>query len=201
EHRVIAWDEVSDDEGTGIVHIAPGSGKEDFALSKSEGLAVIAPTDDEGVYIGGFGWLTGKSVSDEVTRDAIFDSLREQGVLYRTQQYKHRYPVCWRCGTELIFRLVDEWFISMDELRHQIADVARQVRWIPDFGVARELDWLKNMDDWMISKKRYYGLALPIYDCPCGAFEVIGSEAELRERAVEGWAEFAGHSPHKPYID
>ena len=202
EHRVIAWDEVSDDEGTGIVHIAPGSGKEDFALSKSEGLAVIAPTDDEGVYIGGFGWLTGKSVSDEVTRDAIFDSLREQGVLYRTQQYKHRYPVCWRCGTELIFRLVDEWFISMDELRHQIADVARQIRWIPDFGLARELDWLKNMDDWMISKKRYYGLALPIYDCPeCGTFEIIGSETELHERAVEGWDVFDGHSPHKPFID
>ena len=202
EHRVIAWGEVSDEEGTGIVHIAPGSGKEDFALSKTEGLAAIAPTNDEGVYIDGFGWLTGKSVSDEVTRDAIFDSLREKGVLYRTQQYKHRYPVCWRCGTELIFRLVDEWFISMDELRHHIADVTRQIRWIPDFGLARELDWLKNMDDWMISKKRYYGLALPIYDCPsCGTFEIIGSETELQERAVEGWDVFAGHSPHKPFID
>ncbi len=202
EHRVIAWDEVSDEEGTGIVHIAPGCGKEDFALSKDHALAVIAPTDEEGVYLGGFDWLTGRSVSDDATRDAIFDSLRGKGLLYRTQAYTHRYPVCWRCGTELIFRLVDEWFISMDELRHRIAAVTRQIRWIPDFGLARELDWLKNMDDWMISKKRYYGLALPIFDCPqCGAFEVVGSETELKERAVEGWEVFAGHSPHKPFID
>ncbi len=202
EHRVIAWDEVSDEEGTGIVHIAPGAGKEDFALSKTEGLAAIAPTDDEGVYVDGFAWLTGRSVNDDATRDAILDSLREKRVMYRTQQYKHRYPVCWRCGTELIFRLVDEWFISMDELRHQIADVTRQIRWIPDFGLARELDWLKNMDDWMISKKRYYGLALPIYDCAsCGKFEIIGSETELKERAVQGWDIFEGHSPHKPFID
>ncbi len=202
EHRIIAWDEVSDEEGTGIVHIAPGCGKEDFALSKEYGLAVIAPVDDEGVYIDGFGALTGTAVTDSGTRDAIFDSLRQKGLMYRTQQYAHRYPHCWRCGTELIFRLVDEWFISMDELRHQIAGVTREIRWIPDFGLARELDWLKNMDDWMISKKRYYGLALPIYDCEaCGTFEIIGSEKELRERAVEGWDIFEGHSPHKPFID
>ena len=202
EHRVIAWTDVSDEEGTGIVHIAPGCGKEDFALSKEHGLAVIAPVDDEGVYIDGFGALTGSFVSDDATRDAIFTQLRDRHFMYRTQQYPHRYPHCWRCGTELIFRLVDEWFISMDELRFQIADVTRQIHWIPDFGLARELDWLKNMDDWMISKKRYYGLALPIYDCEaCGAFEVIGSETELKARAVEGWDVFDGHSPHKPFVD
>jgi len=206
EHRVIAWDEVSDEEGTGIVHIAPGCGKEDFQLGKELGLAVIAPVDDEGVYVDDFDApgvaLTGASVGDDATRDRIFESLRAKQLLYRTQQYTHRYPHCWRCGTELIFRLVDEWFISMDELRHQIAEVTKQIRWIPEFGLARELDWLRNMDDWMISKKRYYGLALPIYDCAeCGAFEVIGSEVELRERAVEGWPEFEGHSPHKPWID
>jgi len=202
EHTVIAWDEVSDAEGTGIVHIAPGCGKEDFQLSKQFDLRVIAPTDDEGIYLDGFGPLTGKSVSSDATRDEIFDSLSDKGLMYRTQRYLHRYPHCWRCGTELIFRLVDEWFISMDELRHQIADVTRQIRWIPEFGLARELDWLRNMDDWMISKKRYYGLALPIYDCPeCGTFDVIGSEVELKERAVEGWDQFDGHSPHKPWID
>ncbi len=201
-HRVIAWMDVSDEEGTGIVHIAPGCGKEDFALSKEYALAVIAPVDDEGVYIDGFGALTGSFVGEDATRDAIFTQLRDKHFMYRTQQYAHRYPHCWRCGTELIFRLVDEWFISMDELRLKIADVTKQIRWIPDFGLARELDWLKNMDDWMISKKRYYGLALPIYDCEaCGAFEVIGSEMELETRAVEGWDVFERHSPHKPFID
>ncbi len=201
-HRVIAWKDVSDAEGTGIVHIAPGCGKEDFELSKEHALDVIAPADDEGNYLAGFGPLTDKFVSADETRDEIFESLRRKQVMHRTQSYAHRYPHCWRCGTELIFRLVDEWFISMDELRHAIAEVTKQIRWIPDFGLARELDWLKNMDDWMISKKRYYGLALPIYECKaCGGFEVIGSETELKERAVEGWEQFEGHSPHKPWID
>lgn len=89
----------------------------------------------------------------------------------------------------------------MDELRHLIADVTRKIRWVPEFGLARELDWLANMDDWMISKKRYYGLALPIYECACGHVEVMGGDEELRERAVEGWGEFEGHSPHRPWID
>ncbi len=201
-HRVIRWDEVSDAEGTGIVHIAPGAGAEDFALSKEYGLDVIAPLEEDGTYIvdGGFGFLEGRFAGD--VADDVFASLRDKGILYRVQEYLHRYPTCWRCGSELVFRLVDEWFISMDELRFKIMDTTRQVRWIPDFGEAREIDWLRNMHDWMISKKRYYGLALPIFDChACGNFEIIGSETELRERAVEGWDQFEGHSPHRPYID
>ena len=87
-------------------------------------------------------------------------------------------------------------------LRYQIMDVVDQIRWIPDFGYERELDWLRNMHDWMISKKRYWGLALPIYDCTaCGTVEVIGGREELHERAVSGWEEFEGHTPHRPYVD
>ncbi|MDA1349867.1 MAG: isoleucine--tRNA ligase, partial [Chloroflexi bacterium] len=200
EHRVVAWDEVSESEGTGIVHIAPGAGAEDFALSKELGdLAVIAPLDELGNFVDGFDWLTGKSVYD--VKEPIYASLKEKGVFYRVEKYRHRYPMCWRCNSELVYRLVDEWFISMDELRDMIADVARKITWYPGFGLQRELDWLKNMDDWMISKKRYWGLALPIYKCECGHFEVMGSEDELRSRAVEGWPEFEGNSPHRPWID
>ena len=200
EHRVIPWDEVGEDEGTAIVHIAPGAGPEDFALGKEHGLAVVAPLDENGHYVGGFGWLTGKSVFD--VRDRIFADLEGKGLLYCTEEHRHRYPFCWRCNSELVFRVVDEWFISMDELRHTMMDISRKVRWIPAFGLERELDWLRNMHDWMISKKRYWGLALPIWPCEaCGSFEVIGSEHELKERAVEGWPEFAGHSPHRPWID
>ncbi|HUS69541.1 MAG TPA: isoleucine--tRNA ligase [Anaerolineae bacterium] len=198
-HQVILWDEVSEAEGSGIVHIAPGCGKEDFELGKKYDLAAIAPLDEFGVFVPGFDWLSGLNVSDSA--EAIFDDLRRKGLLYLVEDYTHRYPVCWRCQSELVFRLVDEWYIYMDELRYQIMDVVRQIRWIPEFGLERELDWLRNMDDWMISKKRYWGLALPIYDCDCGHFEVIGSEDELRERAVEGWNEFEGHSPHRPWID
>jgi isoleucyl-tRNA synthetase len=199
-HRVILWQDVGEEEGTGIVHIAPGCGAEDFELAQEHGLPAIAPLDEEGVFVDGFGPFTGTDVAESPER--VFESLRQKGLLYKVEDYTHRYPVCWRCGTELVFRLVDEWFISMDELRHDIMDVTRQIRWIPSFGLDRELDWLRNMHDWMISKKRYWGLALPIWECDeCGHFEVIGDEHELEERAVSGWEGFEGHTPHKPWID
>ena len=191
-HRVIAWDEVSDAEGTGIVHIAPGAGAEDFALSKEYGLAVIAPLEEDGTYTRRTPASASSRASSPATcRRTSSTACATKGVLYRVQDYTHRYPTCWRCSSELVFRLVDEWFITMDgdAARRHRHDAARQDhgghaarrRWIPEFGKARELDWLRNMHDWMISKKRYYGLALPIYECKaCGNFEVIGSEAELQ---------------------
>ncbi|MFN8664973.1 MAG: isoleucine--tRNA ligase [Thermomicrobiales bacterium] len=200
EHRVIPWEDVGAEEGTGIVHIAPGAGKEDFQLSKVNDLAVIAPIDEFGVYIDGFGDLSGLYVHEVAM--PIANNLKEKGLLYRGEQYKHRYPVCWRCNTDLVFRLVDEWFISMDPLREPMKDVTRQVTWYPSFGEDRELDWLEHMDDWMISKKRYWGLALPIFECQaCGTIDVIGGREELQERAITGWQEFEGHSPHRPWID
>lgn len=199
EHRVVLWKEVSATEGTGIVHIAPGCGKEDFILGKEEGLAVIAPLNEDGTFLPGFDWLTGKHASEVAPE--IFENLKQKGLLYRVEDYTHRYPVCWRCGSELVFRLVDEWFIAMDPLRAEIMESAKQVRWIPEYGLERELDWLRNMGDWCISKKRYWGLALPIFKCACGWFDVIGSAEELKARAREGWERFAGHTPHRPWVD
>jgi len=216
-HQVILWDEVGEEEGTGIVHIAPGCGAEDFQLSLETPLPRLAPLTEEGYFIEGFDWLTGQHVSD-VAED-IFADLEKKGILYHIEPYTHRYPTCWRCKTELVFRLVDEWFISMGEsydkpreeltqeekdasLRYQIMDVVDQIRWIPEFGHARELDWLKNMHDWMISKKRYWGLALPIWVCEeCDHFHVVGDNEELEERAIEGYETLKGHTPHRPYID
>ncbi|MEM2111964.1 MAG: class I tRNA ligase family protein [Candidatus Bathyarchaeia archaeon] len=216
-HRVIFWKEVSEEEGTGIVHIAPGCGKEDLELGKLYGLPAVAPLNEFGVFVNGFGKFTGVHVYDSAP--LVIEDLKEKGLLIKVEDYVHRYPVCWRCESELVFRLVDEWFISMGEkldkpleeitkeekqnnLRYQIMNVAKQVRWIPEFGLQQELDWLRNMEDWMISKKRYWGLALPIWLCTkCGHFEVIGSEEELKTRAVEGWEIFDGHTPHRPWID
>ena len=217
-HRVILWDEVGDEEGTGIVHIAPGCGAEDFQLGKEYNLPAIAPLTEDGVFLEGFDWLTGMDVKD--VRTPIFDNLKEKERLYKVENYAHRYPICWRCGEELVFRLVDEWYISMGDqldkpyedvteeekkanLRYQIMEVVKNdTQWYPAFGLDREMDWLRNMHDWMISKKRYWGLALPIWECvDCGGFEVIGSKEELKERAVEGWDVFDGHSPHRPFID
>ena len=216
-HQVILWEEVGETEGTGIVHIAPGCGAEDFQLGRQYNLPMIAPLEDEGLFVENFGWLTGMDVAH--VADPIFKDLERKGVLYHVEPYTHRYPTCWRCKTELVFRLVDEWFISMGEtydkpreqltaeekdrsLRYQIMDVVEKIRWIPEFGFSREMDWLRNMHDWMISKKRFWGLALPIWVCPsCSHYEVIGSEVELKERAVDGWEQFEGHTPHRPFID
>ena len=200
EHKVIEWVDVNDEEGTGIVHIAPGCGHEDFILAKDLDLAVIAPLDEFGTYLEGFGWLSGKNIRD--VNQEIFDDLKSRGKLFKREQYTHRYPICWRHKSDLAFRLVDEWFISMDEFRHDIMEITQQIQWIPKWGEDQELDWLRNMDDWMISKKRYWGLALPIFECEeCGNVAVIGSRDELKERVVEGWDEFKGNSPHRPWVD
>ena len=198
-HAVIFWDEVSETDGTGIVHIAPGCGKEDNALAREQGFQVIKPIDEFGNYLSGFGDWTGKNVM--AISDDVINDLSQKGLRYKREPITHRYPCCWRHGTELVFRPVDEWFIRMDELRGEIAEVTKQVEWIPAYGKERELDWLKNMHDWMISKKRYWGLALPIWTFEDGSFYVVGSETELKELTVEGWDQFEGNSPHKPWID
>jgi isoleucyl-tRNA synthetase len=202
-HRVVAWDAVGEAEGTGIVHIAPGCGKEDFQLGKEQQLVPIAPLDDQGLFVAGFGELEGKSAVNAATTDWILNNLQQRLVLFAYERYPHSYPHCWRCKTELLFRLVDEWFINM-KWREEIMRVTERVTFLPESinGKARELDWLRNMGDWMISKKRFWGLALPIWVCEaCGQFDVISSHAELRERAIEGRKEFEGQSPHRPWID
>jgi isoleucyl-tRNA synthetase len=202
-HRVIGWADVGEAEGTGIVHIAPGCGKEDFELGKAEHLVAVAPLDETGVFLAGFGSLEGHSAIDPATTDAILADLKQKGLLLEVERYPHNYPHCWRCKTELLFRLVDEWYINM-AWRDEIMDVTRQVTFLPSSinGLERELDWLRNMGDWMISKKRYWGLALPIWVCEaCGRFDVIGGRDELKRRAVAGWDRFEGHSPHRPWLD
>jgi isoleucyl-tRNA synthetase len=202
-HRVIPWTDVGSTEGTGIVHIAPGCGQEDFALGKANGLPPVAPLDESGDFLAGFGPLTGRNAADPAVADAVFEHLKANGLLFAIERYVHKYPHCWRCKTELLYRLVDEWFIDM-KWRSEIAEVVEKVTFLPASinGKARELDWLRNMGDWMISKKRFWGLALPIWvDDVTGEFEVIGSRAELKARAVEGWDQLEGQSPHRPYVD
>jgi len=198
-HRVIAWSEISEAEGTGLVHIAPGCGAEDQQLGKEEDLPFLAPLDESAVYGEGFGEFTGRNAND--VADDVVTALKASGLLVAREKYPHVYPHCWRCKSELVFRPVDEWFIRMD-WRDRIQREVPQIRWIPPEGEAREMDWLRNMADWMISKKRLWGLALPIWVCgACEHFTVIGSRQELQERAVEGWDAFEGHSPHRPHVD
>jgi len=187
-------------EGTGIVHMAPGCGDIDHSVGKRNGLVNIAPLDDESRFIEKFGWLTGLLATDKKTTVAIIDDLRDRAFLVYAEEYPHVYPHCWRSGDELVFRLVDEWYINMD-WRDKIKKIVDDIEWIPSWGGEREHEWLDNMGDWMISKKRFWGLALPIWVFEDDSFYVVGSKEELAELAVDGWEEFDGHSPHRPWID
>ncbi len=196
-------------EGTGIVHIAPGCGDVDHQIGLQLGIVGIAPLGDDGRFLDGFGEFTGRSATDPDTAQMVFDKLTEKHLLVAVEKYPHIYPHCWRTGDELVFRLVDEWFINMD-WREEIKDITRKIDWLPDSiqGQEREVEWLTGMRDWMISKKRFWGLALPIWVEEYEVngqrqldIEVIGSLAELKEKAVEGWDKFEGHSPHRPWID
>jgi len=187
-------------EGTGIVHMAPGCGDIDNKIGEKLGLVNIAPLDSESKFIDKFGWLTGKSATDKETTQAIIDDLKERDYLVYVEEYPHVYPHCWRSGDELVFRLVDEWYINMD-WRNKIKKVVDDINWIPEWGGEREHEWLDNMGDWMISKKRFWGLALPIWTFEDDSYYVVGSKEELKSLAVEGWDEFEGNSPHRPWID
>ncbi len=213
-HKIISGgDDVTETEGTGIVHTAPGCGQIDYRWGEQNGLPPVAPIGDDGCFHAGFGPLTGMNAVESATADAVFEELKKKDRLFATERYVHRYPHCWRCKTELLYRLVDEWFINMGErlteegFRGDIMKVVRnpEVKFLPESlnGTARELDWLKNMGDWMISKKRYWGLSLPIWvdEKDPTQFDVIGSREELKERAIEGWEEFEGHTPHRPWVD
>ncbi len=229
-HSVVATDPlimpISTTEGTGLVHTAVSAGTEDFKLGKKHGLPMIPVIADNADYLPRLGFLSGKNAKKQPR--VVLDYLQEQTTdatpwVFKIERYKHRYPGCWRCKSELVWKVADEWYIAMDQpsrnasagkftsndksdvrtLRERMIDVAKKIAWMPEFGLDRELDWLNNMHDWLISKKnRYWGLALPIYVCDsCKTFEVIGSKAELKERAVNGWASFEGKTPHKPFID
>jgi isoleucyl-tRNA synthetase len=197
DHRVIPWDDVSLEEGTGIVHIAPGAGQEDFALGQEFELPVLSPVDEAGRFYPDFGWLHGLSTTEAA--DQIVGDLKERGILVEAGLYEHRYPHCWRCDTPLIWRVADDWLIAVDEVRPRLLEANAGIAWTPDYMGKRMADWLRNMGDWNISRRRYYGLPLPFYPCSCGHLNVIGSKAELRERATRGFDQL--QELHRPWVD
>lgn len=239
-HIVIATDNmimpITTSEGTGMIHTAVSAGTEDFKLGQKLNLPMIPIIEDDASYMPNLGEFSGLNAKKHP--ELILDYLKKldsegKHFYYKVENYTHRYPACWRCKTELVWKVTDEWYISMDTpsklkakseklkfdkweeenvvqetfdsrtLRERMKDANDKISWIPSFGKEREMDWLNNMHDWLISKKnRYWGLALPIWECPkCKSFEVIGSKEELKERAVEGWKVFEGKTPHKPQID
>jgi isoleucyl-tRNA synthetase len=212
-HIVVATDDllmpITTTDGTGLVHTAVSAGTEDFNLGKKLGLPMIPVINDDASYMEGLGFLTGQNAKENPR--ITLDYMEEKGFAFKIEKYTHRYPACWRCKQELVWKVTDEWYIKMDAsspkskltLRERMINTAKKIKWLPEFGLKRELDWLNNMHDWLISKKnRYWGLALPIWEClECGSFEVIGGKDELKEKAVSGFDQMEGKSPHKPQID
>ena len=140
KHKIVAWKDVSEEEGTGIVHIATGCGAEDNELGKKENLPELSPLDESGNYVDGYSWLTEKNV--KYIAEPIFKDLEKNNFLFKKEPYLHRYPVCWRCGEELIFRLVSEWFISSQEIRPLMKKAASKVTWYPEHASKLMQDWV-----------------------------------------------------------
>ncbi len=200
EHRVVAWEDVDATEGCGVVHIAPGCGAEDFELGKRNDLKEICPIDEQGVMLDNCGFLAGKKTTDVV--DLVVNRLRDDNKLYMAHNYTHSYPYCWRCKTDLVYKLISTWYIKVDELRPMLLKAIDEVEFQPEYAKKRMADWLNNMGDWNISRSRFYGLPLPFYICEkCGKVHIIGSLEELREKAIN--PEEIDKIPHlhRPWID
>ncbi|MFX1251109.1 MAG: isoleucine--tRNA ligase [Promethearchaeota archaeon] len=200
--RVVPWSEVSATEGTGLVHIAPGCGAEDYALGKEFNLHVLAPLDDSGNFLPDFGF-DGKSFKEVST--LVREKLSVLEKLLHHSEFTHRYPVCWRCSAELVYRLVQEWFLSTEEIRPLLLDAVETVAWSPPSMKARMKNWLQNMGDWCISRKRFWGLPLPFYECTdCGTLQVFGRLQEFwRTAGFPSKKDFKEVVPdlHRPYLD
>ena len=200
EHKVVAWDMVDNAEGTCVVHIAPGCGAEDFELGVSLGLPEYCPINEQGVMLENTGFLAGKKTNEVV--ELVVNRLKDDNKLLYSHKYKHSYPYCWRCKTDLVYRLISAWFIKMDEIRPLALKAIEDVEFKPEYAKKRMTDWLNNMGDWNISRNRFYGLPLPFYVCEkCGKVHVVGSKEELKELAVNPDLVDKLPNIHRPWID
>ena len=200
EHRVVPWDEVSLERSRapGSSTSRPGGGPEDFELGRSLGLPVLTPVDEGGPLLRRLRLaarpLDGRGGRPDRRRPRRARLPRRAGHATSTTT-----PHCWRCDTPIIFRISDDWFIGVDDVRPQLLEENAKVEWVPEYMGKRMDDWLRNMGDWNISRRRYYGLPLPFYPCSCGHLNVIGSKDELAERAIEGLDQL--QELRRPWID
>lgn len=193
---VTVADYVTMDAGTGIVHIAPAFGQDDYNVGKRYDLPVLNPVGEDGCYTEGL-WK-GRNVF-EVDIDVI-KYLKENDKLFKKEKIKHDYPHCWRCGTPLLYYAKPSYYLEVTKLKDQVVKNNNGVNWYPSFvGEKRFGNWLLNMNDWAISRNRYWGTPLPLWRCSCGHMEMIGSRKELVEKSMEEIDESI--DLHRPYVD
>jgi len=193
--RVILADFVTLGEGTGLVHCAPGHGPEDFEVARSYGIPAICPVDGSGRFTEQAGRFAGLRVKKDDSR--LIAELESRGVLLKAEQISHRYGHCWRCKSPIIYRATEQWFITVSKLRDRMLEEVERVEWVPEWaGSSRFREWVSGAKDWTISRQRYWGIPLPVWVCDsCGEMEVLGSKAELEQRAGRV------KELHRPYVD
>ena len=196
-YYVIADNYVTMEDGTGIVHIAPAFGEDDSRVCKEQGLPFINHVDHQGKFIEATGEWSGVFVKD--ADKLVIRDLKERNQCFAVIPFEHSYPFCWRCDTPLLYYACDTWFIEMTKVRDRLLANNETVNWLPDnIKHGRFGNFLENIIDWGLSRTRYWGTPLPIWECSCGHRHVIGSIAELREMAIDCPEDI---ELHKPYVD
>jgi len=198
KHVVVTSQHVTDESGTGVVHMAPAFGEDDYRVCREHGIVFCNFVDLTGHFTEEVSDFAGRFVKDEAVNVDIVRYLAEHGGLYDKHKFEHAYPHCWRCDTPLLYYAIDSWFVKTTAVKAQMIENSSQVNWIPEhIKEGRFGNFLENLIDWNLSRSRYWGTPLPIWRCDkCDHLHCVGSKAELQERAGELPSEL-----HKPYID